>query len=79
MKTIYYHGEIVTMEDPLRIEEAVVVEDGIILAVGKQDEILAIQEKGDTLVDLQGKTMLPGFIDGHSHFAGFANSLSQCD
>lgn len=32
-----------------------------------------------TLVDLQGRALLPGFIDGHSHFAGLATSLSQCD
>ena len=29
--------------------------------------------------DLEGKTLLPGFIDGHSHFVGCANSLAQCD
>lgn len=31
------------------------------------------------MVDLQGKTMLPGFIDAHSHFVGAANAMTQCD
>ena len=33
----------------------------------------------DEMVDLQGKTMLPGFIDAHSHFVGAANAMTQCD
>ena len=31
------------------------------------------------MVDLQGKTMLPGFLDAHSHFVGAANAMTQCD
>lgn len=79
MQTIYYHGKIVTMEENAAIQEAVAIENGKIIAVGSDEEILAMQKQDTLLVDLQGKTMLPGFIDGHSHFVGFANSLAQCD
>ena len=64
MKTFYINGTILTMEDEL-YAEAVCVEDGRIQAVGTQEEVLKLQKEEDEIVDLQGKTMLPGFIDGH--------------
>lgn len=79
MKTIYYHGTIVTMKEDMLQVEAICVEDGKILAVGSEQEILALKKDEDQVVDLGGKTMFPGFIDGHSHFVGLANSLAQCD
>lgn len=78
MKTYYINGTIVTMEESL-YAEALAVEDGRIVAVGTKKEILVGKEEEDQVVDLQGKTLLPGFIDGHSHFVGTANSMTQCD
>lgn len=72
MKTYYYNGTIVTMDESQPIAHSVTVEDGRIVAI---DEPCDASDS----VDLQGKVMLPGFIDGHSHFVGLANSLSQCD
>lgn len=48
--------------------DAVLVEDGVILAVGTAAELQAMAVDGQQ-VDLAGKTMLPGFIDGHSHIS----------
>lgn len=79
MQTIYYNGTIVTMDEKQPQVEAVCVEDGIIIKAGTKNKILGMQDKDTNLVDLEGKTMLPGFIDAHSHFVGMANSLSQCD
>ena len=78
MKTFYINGTILTMEDEL-YAEAVCVEDGCIRAVGAQEEVLKLKEETDEVVDLDGKTLLPGFIDGHSHFTGTANAMTQCD
>lgn len=78
MKTFYINGTILTMEEEL-YAEAVCVEDGRIQAVGTQEEVLKLRKEEDEIVDLQGKTMLPGFIDGHSHFTGTANAMTQCD
>jgi predicted amidohydrolase YtcJ len=48
-----------------------VVKDGKILFTGAKDE--AMKQAGDNhqMVDLGGKTMVPGFVDGHAHFTGF--------
>lgn len=68
------------MEDDALYAEAVCVENGKILAVGHQDEIMKFyKENEDEIIDLHGGAMLPGFIDGHSHFAGVANAMRQCD
>lgn len=79
MKTFYYNGKILTMEEPDLYAEAVCVENGRIHAVGAKNEVLQLKENGDEMIDLQGKTMLPGFLDAHSHFVGAANAMTQCD
>lgn len=79
MKTFYINGTVLTMEEKALYAEAVCVEAGCIKAAGTKEEILKLWEEGDETVDLKGAAMLPGFIDGHSHFAGTANSLMQCD
>ena len=79
MKTFYYNGTILTMEDASLYAEAVCVENGRILAVGSFDDVMRYKEEGDQMMDLQGKTLMPGFIDAHSHFVGAANAMTQCD
>ena len=79
MKTFYYNGTILTMEDASLYAEAVCVENGRILAVGSFDDVMQYKKDGDQMIDLKGKTMLPGFIDAHSHFVGAANAMTQCD
>lgn len=79
MKTFYINGTILTMEENNLYAEAVCTENGIIQAVGTKAELLKLRSEGDRIIDLEGKTMLPGLIDGHSHFAGTANAMTQCD
>ncbi len=71
---IYYNGFIQTMDNRASYVQAVAVAEDTIIGVGNKDEIFN-EFKGDNtvLTDLNGKTMLPGFIDPHSHFsqAGF--------
>ncbi|WP_170476937.1 amidohydrolase [Ruegeria arenilitoris] len=64
---IYSGGPILTIDDERPTVEAVAVRDGRILAVGAQDEIAAYQGDGTELFDLEGRTMLPGFVDSHGH------------
>ena len=78
-KTFYTNGTILTMNENSLYAEAVCVKDGRILSVGTEKEVMADKEAGDEVVDLHGKTMMPGFIDAHSHFAGAANAMLQCD
>ena len=78
MTTIYFNGQIVTMDKENSTVQAILVENGRIKQVGELDKILTNKTENTQMIDLQGKTMLPGFIDGHSHFVSLANSLSQC-
>jgi predicted amidohydrolase YtcJ len=75
---LYYNGEILTLEDDLYVE-ALLVCNGIIKALGKKEDVIKIANKKATFVDLQGKTLMPSFMDAHSHFSGYAASLTQVD
>jgi len=67
---IYYDGTIITINDAQPQVEAVAVKDGKILAVGTKDELLKSKGDATELIDLQGRTMLPGFVDAHGHVMG---------
>lgn len=64
---IYLNGTILTMNDDARTAEAVAVKDGRILVVGDRNNIESLKGSSTQVIDLQGKTMLPGFVDAHSH------------
>ncbi len=65
---IYFGGDILTMEgDAPAYAEAVAITDGRIRFVGAKADAMKLQGTGTVLVDLQGKTLMPGFIDPHLH------------
>ncbi len=66
METIYFGGEILTMEGPEDRAEAVLVRDGMIITVGSLSEACRASKKAK-LRDLKGKCLMPGFIDAHGH------------
>ncbi len=74
-KTIFYNAQVVTMDPEQPEAQAVLVEDGKIQKVGSDPEVLAFREEDTVLRDLEGKTLLPGFIDPHSHFTAVAYDL----
>jgi predicted amidohydrolase YtcJ len=75
--TIYHNGSILTIDDARPKAEAIAVKDGKILAVGSKDEVLKTKSDATKIVDLTGKTMLPGFVDAHGHvFMGGIQALS---
>lgn len=67
---IYRNGVVLTMDDGRPRAEAVAVRNGRILAVGSDDEVLALRDRPTRVVDLGGQTVLPGFIDSHAHWIG---------
>ena len=70
--TVYYGGDIITMEgDSPEYAEAVVERNGQIEYVGSSAEAMKKAGAGHKMINLEGKTMLPGFIDGHAHFGNF--------
>ncbi|WP_282274802.1 amidohydrolase [Stenotrophomonas sp. PS02297] len=67
--TLYTGGPIVTLDDRQPQAEAVVVRGGDIAFVGTRKAALAFSP-GARQVDLQGHTLVPGFIDSHGHVSG---------
>ena len=65
--SIYLGGTILTMNGARPRAGAVAVGNGEILAVGAKEEVLQYRGSATNLVDLAGRTLLPGFIDSHSH------------
>ena len=67
---IFVDGDIITLNDAEPSPEAVAVGNGKILAVGSKDEVLRLKDNETTIVNLAGKTLIPGFVDAHSHVYG---------
>jgi predicted amidohydrolase YtcJ len=72
------HAEIITMDSRQPRAEAMALREGRILAVGSWPEV-APHAKGLPVLDLPGKTVVPGFIDTHAHFLWTALSLAALD
>ena len=64
---ILFNGNILTMENPDERFEAIAIKKGYIAALGTNDYIYGLDERGCKKVDLKGKTVLPGFYDSHLH------------
>jgi predicted amidohydrolase YtcJ len=64
---LLFNGKLHTMNQSTPRAEAVAIADGRFLAVGSNDEILALAGARVRKFDLGGRTVLPGFIDAHSH------------
>jgi predicted amidohydrolase YtcJ len=65
--SIWSGGPILTMNDKAMRAEAVAVAHGKILAVGKRSEVMKLKGPSTQLVDLKGRTLVPGFVDAHGH------------
>ena len=72
----FFNGHILTMNAHNETVQAVATEGGKILTTGSNEEVKASATEETTLIDLHGKTMLPGFIDAHTHIDGAAINLA---
>lgn len=76
---LYYNGHIITMEtDEVEYVESIVEQNGKIAFVGSLKEAEKLFANSDK-IDLNGKTLLPGFIDPHSHFGMVSNTMGQAN
>ncbi|MEE8348054.1 MAG: amidohydrolase family protein, partial [Acidobacteriota bacterium] len=66
---VLFNGKIVTVDDNFSIAQAVAIKDGLLVAVGSDDAILALAGVETERTDLEGKTVLPGFNDSHLHLS----------
>lgn len=76
MRTVLFNGKVYVERN--NFQEAVLVEEGFIKAVGKNEEILAMAE-GAEKIDCQGKVVLPGLNDSHMHLAYVGESMMNVD
>ena len=77
MKTLYYNGDILTMENT--DFEAIYIEDGIIKKCGDFKQLKYSISDDTELIDLHGKCLMPAFIDSHSHIVSLAKTLNLVD
>ena len=76
---LFKNGIIITMEDDVKLAEFVAVKDGKIVALGSSEDEYEWQSDSTRIVDLNGKILLPGFIDAHSHFAIAMRMIAQAN
>jgi predicted amidohydrolase YtcJ len=77
---VYFGGDILTMRgDTPEYVPALVVRNGRIAYVGAKKTALQLAGKSAQKIDLRGRTLLPGFVDGHSHLLMYAESLEQAN
>lgn len=72
---IVRNGRIVTMDDAKSVAGAMAVRDGRILALGGTDALADCASSRTRLLDLQGRTVLPGLIDVHTHAMEWVKAL----
>ncbi len=65
---VLLNGKVITLDPQSRMAEAIAIRDGRILAVGDSASIKASAGKATEVIDLAGKTVVPGLIDTHTHF-----------
>jgi predicted amidohydrolase YtcJ len=71
---IFFNGQVLTMETNMPQVEALAIAGEDILKLGSDDNILALSGPDTQLIDLEGKTLLTGFIDAHTHlFQAYLN------
>ncbi len=79
MKQIFKSGKIITMDNE-KIINCVIVENGIIEFAGDMKDVdIKEVDSFDEIIDLENKTMLPAFIDAHSHMPSYAKLLAVAD
>ncbi|MGD0625549.1 MAG: amidohydrolase [Thermodesulfobacteriota bacterium] len=79
MELILKNGNILTMDESAPRAEALATQFGRIYRVGRSADIEKLAGPDTTVIDLQGQTVLPGFIDTHNHFCLYALLTNQAD
>ena len=75
MDKLFYNGIIYTMNQNYPVCEAVGIKGGRITFIGKNDDGLLLADSETKKINLDGKAMFPGFVDGHIHAPGNAYSI----
>lgn len=76
---LFINGNIITMDEAKPKASALAVKNGSVLAVGETEEMLKLKTAETEVIDLAGKTMMPGFVESHTHTTGYGINLLQVD
>lgn len=76
---VFVNGNVITMNPEQPLAQAVSVREGRIAMVGSAEQILALTTDDTEVVDLRGRTLLPGFVDAHGHFPGSGQVVFAAD
>ena len=78
--TVFCGGTVITMEDPVEAREMdLAVGEGKILALGQKGELSSLISNETRIVDVAGKTVMPGLIDVHNHMMWFGQYLEMLE
>src|ERR1700751_4199874 len=75
---VIYNANIYTVDSSFSVCTSMAINKGKIVAIGTDEEIKT-KYNSSTLMDAEGKTIFPGFIDAHCHFLGYGLGLQQVD
>ncbi len=64
---IFRGGPVLTVNTEDAVAQALAMRDGVITAVGTEAEVMATKTASTQVIDLQGKTLMPGFVGAHEH------------
>ena len=76
MNTIFYNGKCFSQDNSYPYCSALAVKNDVIIAMGNDDEILSLTTPKTYIIDLQGRLILPGFIDSHVHLLFYAHQAN---
>ncbi len=74
---ILLHGKVLSVDDDFSIVEAIAIAGDKILAVGSSDDMLALAGPATRIIELEGRTVIPGLIDNHSHMTSAARDWAR--
>ena len=77
--TILFNAGAITLNHRLPSAELVAIRGDRIAWVGSNDDLAGLSSRGTKLIDCQGRTLVPGFIDAHCHVIAYASSLLAVD
>jgi len=72
---IFHGGNVLTMDNDLSVAQALAVKDGHIVAVGSDEEVMTWKGEQTVLIALDGRTLMPGFVDAHTHLLNDAGQF----
>src|SRR5579862_693401 len=73
---VFTNGRIVTVDSNFSIAQALAIKDGKLIAVGPNAEALALRGPNTKVLDLGGKTVIPGLQDSHIHFLSLGEDVT---